>query len=81
MRGDSFRRGRFRRASGGPFFSALPEKKGEKRGAWTRLVRAAGTIQASTNVSIVTNTHTHPTGALVRAACHGAPGLIAVAFE
>ena len=34
-------------ASGGPFFSALPEKKGEKRGAWLRLVRAAGAIQAS----------------------------------
>jgi len=33
-------------ASGGPVFSALPEK-GEKRGAWLRLVRAAGTIQAS----------------------------------
>ena len=31
--GDSFRRGRFRRASGGPIFSALPEKMGEKRGA------------------------------------------------
>jgi len=34
-------------ASGGPIFSALPEKKGEKRGAWLRLVRAAGAIQAS----------------------------------
>ena len=33
-------------ASGGPFFSALPEKKGEKRGAGLRLVRAAVTIQA-----------------------------------
>ena len=30
-RGDSFRRGRFRRASGGPIFSVLPEKMGEKR--------------------------------------------------
>ena len=28
-------------ASGGPFFSVLPEKKGEKRGAWLRLVRSA----------------------------------------
>ena len=35
-------------ASGGPFFSALPEKKGEKRGAELRLVRAAVTIQACT---------------------------------
>ena len=34
-------------ASGGPFFSTLPEKNGEKRGAWLRLVRTAGTIQAS----------------------------------
>jgi len=34
-------------ASGGPFFSALPEKKREKRGARLRLVRAAGAIQAS----------------------------------
>ena len=29
------------RASGGPFFSVLPEKKGEKRGAWTRFVHPA----------------------------------------
>ena len=28
-------------ASGGPFFSVLPEKKGEKRGAWLRLVLPA----------------------------------------
>ena len=39
--GDSFRRSRFRRASGGPIFSVLPEKMGEKRGAWTRLVHSA----------------------------------------
>ena len=45
--GDSFRRGRFRRASGGPIFSVLPEKIGEKRGAGLRLVPAAGMIQAS----------------------------------
>ena len=34
--GDSFRRSRFRRASGGPIFSVLPEKMGEKRGAGLR---------------------------------------------
>ena len=39
--GDSFRRSRFRRASGGPIFSVLPEKMGEKRGAWLRLVLPA----------------------------------------
>ena len=39
---------RFRRASGGPIFSSLPEKMGEKRGAGTRLVRPAGTVQAGT---------------------------------
>ena len=43
--GDSFRRSRFRRASGGPIFSVLPEKMGEKRGAGVRLVRTAGTTQ------------------------------------
>lgn len=31
--GGLFRRGCFKRASGGPVFSALPEKTGEKRGA------------------------------------------------
>ena len=36
-----------RRASGGPFFSVLPEKNGKKRGAGYGLVRAAGTVQAS----------------------------------
>ena len=30
-----------RRASGGPCFSVLPEKIGEKRGAWLRLVLSA----------------------------------------
>ena len=39
--GDSFRRSRFRRASGGPIFSVLPEKMGEKRGAGMRLVLSA----------------------------------------
>ena len=40
---------RFRRASDGPIFSALPEKMGgEKSGAGTRLVRPAGTVQAGT---------------------------------
>jgi len=68
-------------ASGGPFFSALPEKKGEKRGAWLRLVRTAGAIQASTDFSVAANTQTHPTCAMVRAACYGTPRLIAVAFE
>ena len=43
--GDSFRRSRFRRASGGPIFSVLPEKMGEKRGAGVRLVRTAGAVQ------------------------------------
>ena len=32
--------------SGGPFFSVLPEKNGEKRVAWMCLVRTAGTVQA-----------------------------------
>ena len=81
MRGDSFRRGRFRRVSGGPFFSALPEKKGEKRGARTRLVPAAGAVQVGTNFSVVASTYTHPTGAILRAACHGTPSLIVVSFE
>ena len=47
--GDLFRRGRFRRASGGPFFSALPEKNGEKRGA---MVHAA--CYGTTDLQIVT---------------------------
>ena len=69
--GDLFRRGRFRRASGGPFFSALPEKNGEKRGARLRLVHIAGAIQAGTCFLVVTITHSHPTRVLVRAACYG----------
>jgi len=68
-------------ASGGPIFSALPEKMGEKRGAWLRLVRAAGAIQTSTDFSVAANTPNHLTGAMVRAACYGTPNLLAVAFE
>ena len=62
-------------ASGGPFFSVLPEKNGEKRGAGLRLVRAAGAIQGSTNYLVSANTPSHPTGVLVRAACYGTPDL------
>ena len=40
--GDSFRRSRFRRASGGPIFSVLPEKMGEKRGAGVRFGACCG---------------------------------------
>ena len=68
-------------ASGGPFFSALPEKKGEKRGAGLRLVRAAGMVQAGTDSSVVTNTLTHLTGAKLRAACYGATDLWAVTIQ
>ncbi|MFR7742226.1 MAG: hypothetical protein ACLU3I_02160 [Acutalibacteraceae bacterium] len=35
-------KGAFRCASGGPFFSVLPEKNGKKRDAGYGLVRAAG---------------------------------------
>ncbi|MFQ8836427.1 MAG: hypothetical protein ACLR8L_00730 [Oscillospiraceae bacterium] len=35
-------KGAFRCASGGPFFSVLPEKNGKKRGAGYGLVRPAG---------------------------------------
>ena len=63
----------FRRASGGPIFSLAREKIGEKRALGYGLVRAAGTVQASTNFLVVANTHSHPTGAMVRAACHGTP--------
>ena len=60
-----------RRASGGPFFSVLPEKNGEKRGAWLRLVHSAGAAQAGTYYLVSANTHSHPTRVLVRAACYG----------
>ena len=58
-------------ASGGPIFSVLPEKIGEKRGAWLRLVHTAGAVQVSTYFIVSANTHTYPTGAGLRAACYG----------
>ena len=39
--GDSFRRGRFCRASGGPIFPSCRKRWGEKRGAGMRLVLSA----------------------------------------
>ena len=61
-------------------FSHKRKDRGEKS-AWTRLVRAAGAIQVSTNFLVAANTHTHPAGAMVRAACYGTPDLNAAAFE
>ena len=46
--GGLFRRGCFKRASGGPIFSASPEKMGRKALGYG-LVRTAGAIQASTD--------------------------------
>lgn len=43
--GGLFRRGCFKRASGGPIFSASPEKMGRKALGYG-LVRTAGAIQA-----------------------------------
>ena len=79
--GDSFRRGRFRRASGGPFFSALPEKNGEKRGAGLRFGACCGCSLGKPLFSVTANTHSHPTGTMVRAACYGASDLQVAAFE
>ena len=68
-------------ASGGPIFSALPEKMGKKRGAGLRLVYPAGAVHASTRFIVAASTHTHPTGAMVRAACYGTPNLQAAAIQ
>ena len=43
--GDSFRRGRFRRASGSPIFSLASDM--EEKSAWTRLVHPVGAVQAT----------------------------------
>ena len=55
-------------------FSRKRKDRGEKS-AWTRLGRAAGTIQARIDFSVVTNTHSRPAGAMIRAACYGIPNL------
>ena len=68
-------------ASGGPIFSALPETMGKKRGAGLRLVHPAGAVHASTRFIVAASTHTHPTGAMVRAACYGTPNLQAAAIQ
>ena len=68
-------------ASGGSIFSALPEKMGKKRGAGLRLVHPAGAVHASTRFIVAASTHTHPTGAMVRAACYGTPNLQAAAIQ
>ena len=41
------------RASGGPIFSALPEKKGEKRGAWGRGVHPAVRFRQESDLQIL----------------------------
>ena len=50
-----------RRASGGPIFSALPEKMGEKRGAWLRLVPTASEFRQETDIlELISPRHTSP---------------------
>ena len=55
-------------------FSRKRKDRGEKS-AWTRLVRAADTIQVSTNFIVAANTHRYLTTAMVRAVCYGTPNL------
>ena len=52
-----------RRASGGPIFSALPEKMGEKRGAGLRFGACCGCGSGKHYFSVSANTHSHPAGA------------------
>ena len=66
--GGLFRRGCFKRASGGPVFSALPEKKGEKRGAWLRLVRPASEFRQTPMFQFGVPLGGHLTYVLIRAA-------------
>ena len=54
---------------------------GKKRGAGLRLVHPAGAVHASTRFIVAASTHTHPTGAMVRAACYDTPNLQAAAIQ
>ena len=67
--------------SDGPFFSVLPEKNGEKRGAGLRFGACCGCSLGKPLFSVTANTHSHPTGTMVRAACYGASDLQVAAFE
>ena len=73
---------RFRRASGGPHLSVLPEKMGGEKGRWDAFGASCG-YSSGRNLFfiVVTNTPSHLTGAKVRAACYDTPNLIAAAFE
>ncbi len=57
------------------------EKRYGKKSAWTRLAHPADIVRVSTEFLVVTNTHTHLTGTMVRAACYGSPNLWVVALE
>ena len=64
-----------------PFFPPCRKRRGEKRGAGVRFGACCGAVQGSTCFIAVTNTRTHPTGAMVRAACYGTTDLQIIAFE
>ena len=80
-RGDSFRRGRFRRASGGPIFSLAREKIGEKRvlgRVWCILPLNSGKSQCFRRRSTRYSPHKRLT---TRRLIRGVPNLRLVAVE
>ena len=79
--GDSFRRGRFCRASGGPIFSVLPEKMGEKRGAGMRLVLSASGFRRGLGFQAPFHSEVTLRVSAARRLIRGVSGLRLVALE
>ena len=58
-----------------PILFRLAGKNGEKRGAGLRFGACCGCSLGKPLFSVTANTHSHPTGTMVRAACYGASDL------
>ena len=58
-----------------PHLFRLAGKEGGEKGRGLRLARAAGASLAGIQFVVAASTRSHPTGAMVRAACYGTSGL------
>ena len=82
MTGGAFLHGReLVKPPAAPFFSTLPEKKGGEKGRLDAFGAYCGYGLGKSLFLGITNTHTHLTSALVRAACYGTSDLQVAAFE
>ena len=64
-----------------PHLFRLAGKDGGEKGRWGTVGACCGCGSGKPLFSVAANTRSHPTGAMVRAACYGTTDLQIIAFE